>query len=110
MPTPLRPLTLNENYAALNDLYAGENSVDFVKAAVCGIIDGRQSVINVEENLDENAERDFHEFGISYSTQALRNLIMKDCEKAAERRRENFEASMAVRQAQRAKQVVAILN
>ena len=67
-------------------------------------------VINVEENLDENAERDFHEFGISYSTQALRNFIMKDCEKAAERRRENFEASMAVRQAQRAKQVVAILN
>ncbi|EPS98674.1 hypothetical protein FOMPIDRAFT_1017561 [Fomitopsis schrenkii] len=69
-----------------------------------------KSYINVEENLDENAERNFHEFGTSYSTQALRNLIMKDCKKAIERRRLDFEASMATRQSKRAKQVVAILN
>ncbi|EPS98664.1 hypothetical protein FOMPIDRAFT_1051307 [Fomitopsis schrenkii] len=67
-------------------------------------------IIDVEENLDENAERNFHEFGTSYSTQALRNLIMKDCKKAIERRRLDFEASMATRHSERAKQVVAILN
>ncbi|KAI0734762.1 hypothetical protein C8Q72DRAFT_791525 [Fomitopsis betulina] len=67
-------------------------------------------VINIEENLDENAERNLHDLGISCSTQALRNLIMRDCKEAKKRRRLEFEACMAARQAERAKQVVAILN
>ncbi|RXW14188.1 hypothetical protein EST38_g11667 [Candolleomyces aberdarensis] len=54
MPIPTRRVTLNEYYAALNELYDGDNSVDFVKAAVCGILDGRQSVIDIEDNRVSN--------------------------------------------------------
>ncbi|RXW13278.1 hypothetical protein EST38_g12577 [Candolleomyces aberdarensis] len=58
MPLPQRQVSLNEYYEVLNELYAREASVDFVKAAVCGILDGYQSVVDVEDSrVSNNPER-----------------------------------------------------
>ena len=54
MPPPLRRVTLDEYYRGLNDLFAQDNSVDFVQAAVCGLLDGHQSVIDIEGNRVSN--------------------------------------------------------
>ena len=49
MAAPLRRLTFDEYYTALNELCAEEQSADFVNAAVCGLINGYQTVIDIEE-------------------------------------------------------------
>ncbi|KAH9829651.1 uncharacterized protein C8Q71DRAFT_396301 [Rhodofomes roseus] len=66
--------------------------------------DEMKPILVVEEHLDENAERNFYEFGISYSTQALRNLLMKECEKTSKRRRLEFEVAKAVAEGQKKQQ------
>ncbi|KZT67079.1 hypothetical protein DAEQUDRAFT_758352 [Daedalea quercina L-15889] len=72
--------------------------------------DEMKPILVVEDHLDENAERNFYEFGISYSTQALRNLLMKDCEKASERRRLEYAAGTSTSQAQKMEQPAGLMD